>query len=62
MKSNEADNDEGLTEDRPFSPLYPVLNFGTPTTYIDNDFSESAPPPPYNIANHQYVFPEKKTL
>lgn len=29
MGTNEADNDEGLTEEKPFSPMYPVFNFGS---------------------------------
>ncbi|KAJ6636505.1 Arrestin domain-containing protein 3 [Pseudolycoriella hygida] len=45
MTSHDADNDEGLTEDKPFAPLYPVINFGT-TTFSHN-FLENASSTPY---------------
>lgn len=55
MKSSEADNEEGFTEDKPFSPLYPVMNFGTTATYFNDSYSESAAPPSYEseFTNHQ---------
>lgn len=54
MFTSDADNDEGLTEDRPFTPLYPVLNFGTPNTSIN--FSETPSPPTYDFSNnHHFV-------
>lgn len=59
MISNDADNDEGLTDDRPFAPLYPVLNFGTPNTFINLSETPSSQPT-YDLTNHQYDFVEKK--
>lgn len=40
MIPNEGDNDEGLTEEKPFSPLYPVVNFGNATSNSNHNFLE----------------------
>lgn len=45
MASNEVDNDEGLNDQQPFNPRYPVFNFGIqpptnnqpPPSYSSND-------------------------
>lgn len=62
MTSNEGDNDEGLAEDKSFSPLYPVLNFGNTTTTFATDFLECASPPSYDLMQQQHGFSEKKVF
>lgn len=52
MTATDADNDEGLTDEKPFSPLYPVLNFGYASTNLGNSLPAGAAPPPYNFANN----------
>lgn len=32
MPSNEADNDDGLNDEKPFSPMYPMYNFSQPNS------------------------------
>lgn len=62
MGMNEADddNDEALTEDKPFSPMYPVFNFAaTPSGQQGQQFQPSNPPPSYGFAAAPY-FGEKK--
>jgi hypothetical protein len=45
MGTSEADNDEGLNEDKPFSPMYPVFNFGTTAPQ-----PQAGQPPPYEFS------------
>lgn len=46
MGTNDADNEEGLNEDKPFSPMYPVFNFGQPTAATAPPAYEHSSPPP----------------
>ena len=46
MGSNDADTDEGLTEEKPFSPMYPVFNFGRPV-----ELQHSQQPPAYEYTS-----------
>lgn len=54
MGSNDADTDEVLTDDKPFSPMYPVFNFAPDTQVPVQDSRlrppaySSAPSPHYN--------------
>lgn len=48
MTAFEEENDEGLTEDKPFSPMYPIFNFGAPGTAPPMQASD--PPPSYGFA------------
>ena len=45
MGSNDADTDEGLNEEKPFSPMYPVFNFGQPVEPV-----QQSQPPAYEYA------------
>lgn len=62
MNSTEADYDDPLMEDKPFSPMYPVFNFGAPPqpqpTQIGGHME--APPPAYGFSAPEYN--EKKGL
>lgn len=48
---NEADTDEGLTDDKPFSPMYPVFNFAAPNTESETNFQHQ-PPPAYSQSDY----------
>lgn len=58
MTSNEADNDDGLSEDKPFSPMYPVFNFGNNAQPTQIPPQSEDQPPSYGFELPQYS--EKK--
>lgn len=45
MGSNDADTDEGLNEEKPFSPMYPIFNFGRPVE------PQNSQPPAYEYSS-----------
>lgn len=47
MRSNEADNDDGLNDEKPFSPMYPMYNFNQPSSQP----SAMDPPPAYGYSS-----------
>lgn len=47
MQSYEADNDDGLNDEKPFSPMYPMYNFNQPNAPP----SEMDPPPAYGYTS-----------
>jgi hypothetical protein len=54
MGSNDGDNDEGLIEDKPFSPMYPVFNFmPQPLQSVSHPQSLQLPPPAYNYQENK---------
>ncbi|CRK98591.1 CLUMA_CG012198, isoform A [Clunio marinus] len=57
----DSNNGEALTEDQPFSPMYPVFNFSSqpqPQSQINIQPSNSELPPSYNASQENYQ--EKK--
>lgn len=53
LNEKDGDNDEALTEDKPFSPMYPVFNFQAPPVQPIQQ-NNSQPPPSYGFAPPQY--------
>jgi hypothetical protein len=48
MGTTDADTDEGLSEEKPFSPMYPVFNFGsTVSPQVDQNTQAANQLPPY---------------
>lgn len=65
MSANEADNDdEGLHDEKPFSPMYPVFNFGAQQAPPVLQPQPSDPPPAYGFSNStpNYEYPGKRAL
>lgn len=63
MGSNDGDTDEGLTDEKPFSPLYPVFNFApsAPAPLYPQSQSMQQPPPSYGFSSlPQYEHQEKR--
>lgn len=60
MLSNDTDNGEGLNDEKPFSPMYPVFDFGAPPLQSTFQMQPQStdPPPSYGFAAAQYS--EKK--
>lgn len=50
INEKDGDNDEALTEDQPFRPMYPVFNFQAPPVQPRS----TDPPPSYGFAPPQY--------
>lgn len=53
LSEKDGDNDEALTEDKPFSPMYPIFNFQAPPVQPMQQ-TNSQPPPSYGFAPPQY--------
>lgn len=62
MGSNEGDTDEGLNDEKPFSPLYPVFNFAptAPPPRHPQSVQEQQPPAYYGFSTPQQNYQEKK--
>ena len=58
MTSSEVDNDDGYSEDKPFSPMYPVFNFGANAQATTMPPQSVDPLPSYGFTPSQYS--EKK--
>lgn len=65
MPSQEADIDEGISDDKPFSPMYPVYNFNAqaPAAAAQSAQSRSSEAPPsYSSPLQNYGYPEKRSI
>jgi hypothetical protein len=66
MPSNDTDNEQAFMEDKPFSPMYPVFNFGGQQSVQPLQAQPQAQnnqnlPPSYGFADApSYDFQEKK--
>lgn len=64
MGSNDGDTDEGLNDEKPFSPLYPVFNFAptAPSSAPQQSMQQhQQPPPSYGFSSPpQYEYQEKR--
>lgn len=56
MSSTEVD-DDGLNDEKPFSPMYPVFNFAAP---IQPAQQSSELPPAYGFSGQAYDYPQKQ--
>lgn len=65
MPSQEAEVDDGIADDKPFSPMYPVYNFNaqTPAEAVQPAQSRlTEPPPSYSNPLPNYGYPEKRSI